>query len=434
MPYLPALQTLLVPKQPTKSMISRSACQKLPYLACFLVCVAIDLFFFPATTVFPDEQRFLASAARLAATGEFWAGADRAWEMPGTALFYAPAVWAFGAQGAIIVIRVVQAVLLTAQVALVAAIARRVFGKPTVAFVAACVAAFYPFLLFYQGLLLSETLFNTLLLSGVAALFWWRDRGLRFDFAFALTCLLFAAATLTKATLTILPPLLLAVATWGAGAPWRRTIAVLVAASCLYAAFMSPWWIRNASVLHAFVPFTTSSAMNLYLGNNRNNLNAGIDWAQDAEPDVVATLNALPDELARQRAYAKAARDYIENNPGTFIRNAGLKFLRIWNVVPNASEYRAPFYAAISIASFGTVLVLALACAARQWRRWRVLAPIYMIMGYFTFVHIVTIASLRYRLPIEPLLIVMAAESLAALIVVVRRRMVRGARMVRHVA
>lgn len=415
-------------------MISRSFYQKLPYFACFLVCVAIDLYYFPATTVFPDEQRFLGSAARLAASGEFWVGADRAWEMPGTALFYAPAVWAFGTQGAIIAIRIAQAVLLVIQCALIASIARRLFNKPGTAFVAACIAAFYPFFWFYQGLLLSETLFNTLLLGGVAALYWWRDRGLRFDVAFVLTCLLFAAATLTKATLTLLPPLLIAVSAWAAGAAWRRTIAVLVAASCLYAAFMSPWWIRNATVLHAFVPFTTSSAMNLYLGNNRNNPNVGIDWAQDAEPGVVAAINALPDELARQRAYAKAARDYIEENPVTFVRAAALKFLRFWNVVPNANEYRSRFYAIISIASFGSVLLLALIGALLQWRRWRILAPIYLFIGYFTFIHVVTIASLRYRFPIEPLLIVLAAEPLAALIATARRRMMRNARVAGHVA
>ncbi|MCK9918538.1 glycosyltransferase family 39 protein [Microbacteriaceae bacterium K1510] len=415
-------------------MISRSSYQKLPYFACFLVCVAIDLYYFPATTVFPDEQRFLASATRLAASGEFWVGSDRAWEMPGTALFFAPAVWAFGAHGAIVAIRIAQAVLLVVQCTLIASIARRAFGKPATAFVAACVAAFYPFFWFYQGLLLSETLFNTLLLSGVAALFWWRDRGMRFDWAFFVTCLFFAAATLTKATLTLFPPLLLAVAAWTAGAAWRRTIAVVVAASCLYAAFISPWWIRNATVLHTFVPFTTSSAMNLYLGNNRNNPNVGIDWAQDAEPDVVAAINALPDELARQHAYAKAARDYIESNPMTFVRAAALKFLRFWNVVPNASEYRSRFYALISVASFGSILILALVCVLRQWRRWRILAPIYLIIGYFTFIHIVTIASLRYRFPIEPLLIVMAAEPLAALIAAVRGRLARSTGMAGHVA
>lgn len=257
---------------------------------------------------------------------------------------------------------------------------------------------------------------------------------MRFDRAFFVTCLFFAAATLTKATLTLFPPLLLAVAAWTAGAAWRRTIAVVVAASCLYAAFISPWWIRNATVLHTFVPFTTSSAMNLHLGNNRNNPNVGIDWAQDAEPDVAAAINALPDELARQHAYAKAARDYIESNPMTFVRAAALKFLRFWNVVPNASEYRSRFYAIISVASFGSVLVLALVGALRQWRRWRILAPIYLIIGYFTFIHIVTIASLRYRFPVEPLLIVMAAEPLAALIAAARGRLARGAGMASHVA
>jgi hypothetical protein len=47
---------------------------------------------------------------------------------------------------------------------------------------------------------------------------------------------------------------------------------------------------------------------------------------------------------------------------------------------------------------------------------------IYLVVGYFTLVHIVTIASLRYRLPLEPLLIILAAEPLAALIALVRPR------------
>jgi hypothetical protein len=41
------------------------------------------------------------------------------------------------------------------------------------------------------------------------------------------------------------------------------------------------------------------------------------------------------------------------------------------------------------------------------------LLPIGLLMAYFTFVHAVTIASLRYRLPLEPFLIVLAAEPLA---------------------
>jgi hypothetical protein len=68
----------------------------------------------------------------------------------------------------------------------------------------------------------------------------------------------------------------------------------------------------------------------------------------------------------------------------------------------------------VSALTVGPVLALALLCAVRRWRQWRMLAPIYLIVGYFTLVHVVTIASLRYRLPLEPLLIVLAAEPIGA--------------------
>src|ERR1700750_1856719 len=211
-------------------MMPRLSYRILPYAACFLACVIIDLFYFPASTVFPDEQRFLASAARLAASGECCVPADAAWEMPGTALFFAPAVWAFGAHGSVIAIRIAQAILVVIQCGLIASATRRIFGDATTAFVASCLTAFYPFFWFYQGLLLSETLFNTLLMAGVAALFLWRERGMRIDIALVVACLCLGAATLTKAPLTILPPLLLAATAWLAGANWRRTVAILAAA------------------------------------------------------------------------------------------------------------------------------------------------------------------------------------------------------------
>ena len=386
----------------------------LPYALCLLACVALDLFYFPGTTVFPDEQRFLASAIRFVQTGQFWVGPDRAWEMPGTALFFAPAVWLFGPQGALIAIRFMQAILVVIQCGLISFSARRLFGKTKVAVIASWLAAVYPFFWFYQGLLFSETLFDTLLLGGMATLLWWRDRGLKIDAALIVASALFAAATLTKATLTILPPLLFSATAWAAGLNFARVAKILAVSLCVYAAFMSPWWIRNAVVLNAFVPFTTGSAENLYLGNNPKNPEAGVDWSQDVEPDVVTRIKALPDEISRQRAFANAAAAYIKDNPAVFLQSAVKKFIRFWNTVPNAAEFRSKIYVFISAASFGPVLAFAIACAVRWHRQWRMLVPFYLIIGYFTLLHVVTIASLRYRLPIEPLLIIMAAEPLSA--------------------
>jgi hypothetical protein len=402
-------------------MHPRSFYWVLPYGACFLACAGVDLLYFPHATVFPDEQRILASAIRLAASGQFWVGSDRAWEMPGAALFFAPVVRLFGPHAAVIPIRLLQAILVVIQCGLIATIARRVFGDRSVALVASWIAALYPFLIFYQGLLLSETLFNTLLLGGIAALYWWRERGLKIDSALVVASLCFALATLTKATLTFLPPLLLAATAWLAGAGLRRTFATLLAAACLYTAFMSPWWIRNAMLLHSFVPFTTSSALNLYVGNNSHNPNAGIDWATDVEPEFFAKTNSLQDELARQRVFSRAAVNYIKAKPATFASAAIKKFIRFWNIIPNAAEFRTSFYSIVSAASFGPVLAFALICAICRRQQWRLLAPFYLIISYFTFVHIIAIASIRYRFPVESILIILAADPIAATITYFRR-------------
>jgi 4-amino-4-deoxy-L-arabinose transferase-like glycosyltransferase len=386
-----------------------------PCLACILLCTIVNLLYFPHATIFPDEQRFLNSATRLAASGEFWVGRDRAWEMPGTALFFTPFVRLWGPHAAILPIRFAQTILLALQCALIAVTARRLFpDKRTAALIAAWIVTVYPFFLYYQGLLLSETLFDTLMLAGIAALFWWRERGMRIDAAFVAACFCFAAATYVKSTLTVLPPLLLAASAWLMGATWRRASAILAVALCLYGAFMSPWWIRNAVLFHAFVPFGTNAGGNLYLGNNPHNRDAGIDWASDVEPDFVAKMQVIPDELARERAFSKQATDYITAHPGDFLYAASRKFIRFWNVVPNVAEYRKPLYSLISALSFGPILVFAVAGVVRMRRQWRQFAPLYLIIGYFTILHVVTVSSLRYRLPIEALLILLAAEPLAA--------------------
>lgn len=190
---------------------------------------------------------------------------------------------------------------------------------------------------------------------------------------------------------------------------WRHAGTVLLATSVAFAALMSPWWIRNYAVFDAFVPFSTSTSKNLYLGNNRNNPHVGVDWRTDAEPDVVARIDALPDERARQSAYSKAATDYIFAEPAEFLKRAALKFIRFWNVVPNAESYSGNFYRIVGVVSFGPVLLLVIICALSMWRRNGMLIPIYLLIGYFTLVHVVTISSLRYRLPIEPFLIALAS-------------------------
>ncbi len=73
-------------------MTSRFVYRALPFFACLIACTVVNLYYFPPALTFNDEHRFLSSAAELVAGGGFRVGADRAFEMPGTALFFTPAV------------------------------------------------------------------------------------------------------------------------------------------------------------------------------------------------------------------------------------------------------------------------------------------------------------------------------------------------------
>jgi hypothetical protein len=84
-------------------------------------------------------------------------------------------------------------------------------------------------------------------------------------------------------------------------------------------------------------------------------------------------------------------------------------------VVPNAAEFQGSWYRIVSAVSFGPVLFFSILSAIVWRRRLVVAAPILLLVTYLTLLHTITIASLRYRLPLEPFLIAMAAAPVAAI-------------------
>lgn len=344
----------------------------MPYIICAAACLWLDLFYFTQLhTLLPDEHRFLAEAA-----GEF----HGAWEMPGTALFYMSFVFVFG-KLAPFFIRLTQAALCVYQVKLIHDLALTIYGKDA-AKVAAWISAVYPFFLFYQGLLLSECMFTVLLVWAV--LLFYRNKS---------NIWLFSLLTYIKPTLLMFPVF---------AAPNLKSIIIRLS---VFALIMSPWVLRNQIVLGSPVLFTTGSADNLYIGNNPKST-GGIDYYKDADINIINQFNSLP-ELQRQKAYSDAAWNYIRNNPIAFAHRAWIKFLRFWNVIPNASEYGG-IYKWISGLTFGPILLLALWSTIKH-RNWKTMLPIYCLIGYMTALHCIVIASLRYRFPIEPFLIIMAS-------------------------
>jgi 4-amino-4-deoxy-L-arabinose transferase-like glycosyltransferase len=373
-------------------------------LASFAVCALADLTYFAARTdlISEDERRFLDSAQHLLATGTFRVGALKAFEMPGTAAFFAALTWAFPAH-ALLAIRLAQGALVALQSVFVGALSFALFRSAAVAILASLMAAFYPYFIFTQGMALSETLFMAFMIAGFLSLYRWRAAGARIGWGLFVTMALFVAATMVKATLSALAPILLIVAAIGV----RKThslVAVAVAATLSFVVLMAPWWTRNYLELGTFVPFTTTSSLALYAGNTPENPDADALWDYKQLPQM-----AIPDELARSRALRDAALAHIAEDPAGFVKRATLKFIRFWSLIPRAQAFQNPLYLIVGGVTFAPILLLAMICAFSQYRRFVEFLPIYLVIAYFTAVYTITVASIRYRLPIEPLLIVLAS-------------------------
>ena len=279
-----------------------------------------------------------------------------------------------------------------------------VFVDRAAAALAAFGAALYPFFVFYAVVGLTETLFLALLLGAFVC--WYRG-------SFAAAACLAVLSILTRPTIDLLAPVLVVVFAFAvhrlpvSGALRQLAVYVLV-----YCALMSPWWVNNYIAYGSFVRLNLGSGIMFYSGNNPHNQTGG---ALDTDADR-AQFDAISDPIARDRAMWSAGIAYVKDHPRRFIELAGLKFVRFWRPWPYAREYAGRSYVILSLVSFVPVLALTIVYAGLWgWRELPQIAPILLLTGYYTAIHMVFAASLRYRLPLEPFLIVFAATAVARL-------------------
>lgn len=291
------------------------------------------------------------------------------------------------------------AALSTLAVWLIDRLALALFADEIVAIVAAAVAAIYPYFIFYAAVGLTEPLFIALLLA--AFLSWYRG-------AFFPAAIFAVLGILTRPAIELLAPLLVAYFAFAVHRLGvKGTARQLAVYGAVYVALMSPWWLHNYAAYGGFVRLNLGSGFLLYAGNNPMSHTGGglvdIDWDNHA-------FDNIDDPVARDRAYRDAALAYIKEHPARFAELAWIKFTRFWQLWPYAQEYRSNVYVIVSLLNYGPVLLFSLAYFGFWGRQdLRKIAPILMFTAYLTAVHSVFVSSIRYRLPIEPFLIIFAS-------------------------
>jgi len=307
--------------------------------------------------------------------------------------------------------RIVNAVLGVLVVALVALIGLQVWG-PGVALLAAALAAVSPSLILVGGSLLSEPLFVALVLGAVAAALRSRSSRRRVLWA-ACAGVLVGLAGLTKSTGVLLAlPLVPAVALQPRR-PWAAVALVLATAVTI-----APWTVRNEVRMHAFIP--VSDQLGSWLAGTYN-AQARSDFRHPAASQThvraFAGLANRP-ETERQNELTRRALAYIAHHPGyvpvVLARNTqrllNLEGPRWWRAqgdsisMPrwSADAGAYGFFAFMALAVIG-----AMTAAARRAPGWLWLVPLVLFASV-----IVAGSEIRYRAPVEPFLILLAALAL----------------------
>ena len=214
--------------------------------------------------------------------------------------------------------RLLNVALAAATLGCILVAARRVTGSPLAANLAVLLYAVYPADIAYCSLIVTEPLFNALVMAGAACLLALRHPVARP--AAAGVC--FGLAALTRAHGLLLPALIGIGAFLLAGDSWKRTTAIVAATYLALAATLAPWCIRNLIQLDAFVPVSSNGGVNLYIGNNPH-----ATGSYHFDDQVKAPLRAAgiarwrggPGEVKLDRVASALARRYMVDNPGATI-------------------------------------------------------------------------------------------------------------------
>lgn len=376
----------------------------------------------PGRTFWPDEDHYISEARSIAETGTFMArDFYRAFTMPVTGATYSIFYKIFGYTPAFYkASRAFNAFLHVLTAFGAASIAWSLFKNKKTALITLFSIIIYPNLLGYQTALQSETLFTCFQTWAFAFLFMWQPGDKKM---FVITVLAFMLAIYTRPVTTVLLPFIIMARSLVSCRSIKESLRYVAAACVIYVVCLTPWWIRNYNVFGTFVPFTTSASWNLYLGNNPVNKTAAAAWYPDTvESDKVNAFLAVDDEIEQSRLFKEAAITFIKENKMTFLHNAYLKFKVFWNVMSNYKFTGKPgenfflLYNILSLLSWGIALPLGLISVFINRDKWKIFLPIFMIVGYITLVHVVSIAMLRYRLPIEPFFVILGADCFTRII------------------
>jgi hypothetical protein len=240
--------------------------------------------------------------------------------------------------------------------------------------------------------------------------------------------LLWGVALMTNPALASLFPLLLGWLTYRTRHEGRWHLARPAFAAALALLCCLPWTVRNYVVFHRFIPLRSNFGFELYVGNNENydERHRTLPTAITYDREVLRYLRM--GETAFMEEEKRKALRFITTHPRVELELTAKRFLDFWVGSPEPlykfRETDSLLIRGILLGGFLTSLGALLGVALLFFRRNKYAFPLAAFPVAFPLLYYLMHASLRYRHPIDPVVLLLTAIAAAALF----RRVFRSTR------
>ena len=279
--------------------------------------------------------------------------------------------------------------------------------------------AVYPFNIYYSTAMLSENSYVFFNILGF--LFLYQNK-------YILAFISIVCSILIRPTLDILTILIiLSFSYFVFKDSFRDSAKKILFFILIYSFMFSPWWIYNYKRFDQFVRLNLGFGTVLYSGNNELNKTGGGNLHEDFNFDLVKNVAPMEaDKILKDEAIK-----FIINNPLRFIDLSVKKFFRFFNIHPNYKSTNIIgvnpeqeeknkilslliFISGLSMVSLYGFSLLSLFFLKKD--KMKKIVPLLIYFFLLTGIHMVTIASIRYRFPLTFILIILSSFSISNVI------------------
>ncbi len=372
------------------------------------------------TTFDNDDAKYIRSAWVLLETGKLICTTpttETVYMMPGLSYVLAFFMAIFGKFGGITAFRVFQALVQTGSLILVFLIARKLFNSK-VGIIAVIISFLSIADYWVSNLILTETLFKFFVLLLVYfSIYAVEEQKTKY---YVLGGITLGIATLFRPTIATFPVVILFI--WILKKyKFKTMLKYTVIVAAVFCVIMSPWWVRNYSIFHKFIPLTLASGnpalQGTYINYDQSSaLTDGLDYSQFTYPVV--------SEIANNEVEMEIAKYRLKN----LVPQYPLEFLKWYTFDKAIYQIGSPFFWSKDFLGVNTQMagvwhiITLILCAVGGFlyyldkKRNKIGTLVIAAIIYFIGVYLPFYTMGRYFYPAMPLVIIFAAYAAYALV------------------